>query len=58
LGYIAVTEISPFAVKYGRERLDCNIIQGELMDFGFLDETFDTVTMCHVLEHTTNLIKG
>jgi 2-polyprenyl-3-methyl-5-hydroxy-6-metoxy-1,4-benzoquinol methylase len=48
------TEISPFAVKYGRERLDLNILQGELKDIGFPDKTFDAVTMWHVLEHTTN----
>ncbi len=50
------TEISPFAVKYGKERLDLNILQGELMDLGFPDKTFDAVTMWHVLEHTRNPI--
>ena len=51
---ITGTEISPFAVTYGKEKLGLNILQGELMDIGFLDKTFDAVTMWHVLEHTTN----
>ncbi len=50
------TEISSFAVKYGRGRLDLNILRGELKDIGFPDKTFDAVTMWHVLEHTRNPI--
>lgn len=50
------TEISPFAVTYGKEKLGLNILQGELMDIGFPDKTFDAVTMWHVLEHTINPI--
>lgn len=53
---ITGTEISPFAVKYGKGRLDLNILQGELMDIGFPDKTFEAVTMWHVLEHTRNPI--
>ena len=53
---ITGTEISPFAVKYGRVMLDLNILQGELIDIGFPDKTFDAVTMWHVLEHTRNPI--
>jgi 2-polyprenyl-3-methyl-5-hydroxy-6-metoxy-1,4-benzoquinol methylase len=48
------TEISPFAVKYGKGKLDLNILQGELIDIGFPDKKFDAVTMWHVLEHTIN----
>lgn len=53
---ITGTEISPFAVKYGKGRLDLNILQGELMDIGFPDKAFDAVTVWHVLEHTRNPI--
>jgi 2-polyprenyl-3-methyl-5-hydroxy-6-metoxy-1,4-benzoquinol methylase len=51
---IAGTEISPFAVTYGKGRLGLNILQGELINIGFPDNKFDAVTMWHVLEHTTN----
>jgi 2-polyprenyl-3-methyl-5-hydroxy-6-metoxy-1,4-benzoquinol methylase len=51
---VAGTEISPFAVKHGRERLDLNILHGELIDIGFPDKIFDAITLWHVLEHTTN----
>jgi 2-polyprenyl-3-methyl-5-hydroxy-6-metoxy-1,4-benzoquinol methylase len=50
------TEISPFAVKYGKERLDLNILQGELIDIEFTDKSFNAVTIWHVLEHTRNPI--
>ncbi|MDP2753468.1 MAG: class I SAM-dependent methyltransferase [Nitrospirota bacterium] len=50
------TEISSFAVAYGKEEFGLDILQGELMDIGFPDKTFDAVTMWHVLEHTINPI--
>ena len=48
------TEISGFAAKYGRDNLGLNIFEGEVMDAGFPDKTFDAITMWHVLEHTRN----
>jgi len=50
------TEISHFAAQYGKEKLGLNIIQGELIDMKFPDNTFDAVTMWHVLEHTRDPI--
>jgi 2-polyprenyl-3-methyl-5-hydroxy-6-metoxy-1,4-benzoquinol methylase len=48
------TEISPFAVRHGKEKLSLNVMQGELADMKFPDDSFDAVTMWHVLEHTVN----
>lgn len=48
------TEISEFAAKYGREKIGLNIMQGELSEMKFPDNSFDAVTMWHVLEHTTD----
>ncbi|MFQ5900905.1 MAG: class I SAM-dependent methyltransferase [Thermodesulfobacteriota bacterium] len=45
-------EFSPFAARYGRDKLGLNIFQGELTNAEFPDNTFDAVTMWHVLEHT------
>jgi len=39
------TEISGFAAKYGRDNLGLNIFEGEVMDAGFPDKTFDAITM-------------
>ena len=50
------TEISHFAAQYGKEKLGLNIIQGELIDMKFPNNTFDAVTMWHVLEHTRDPI--
>lgn len=50
------TEISHFAAQYGKETLGLNIIQGELIDMKFPDNTFDAITMWHVLEHTRDPI--
>ncbi|MBI5682436.1 MAG: class I SAM-dependent methyltransferase [Deltaproteobacteria bacterium] len=50
------TEISSFAVKYGKDKISLNILQGELIDIGFPDKSFDAVTMWHVLEHAPNPI--
>lgn len=48
------TEFSPFAVKYCKEQLGLRVFLGELPDIGFPDKAFDSVTMWHVLEHTTD----
>jgi 2-polyprenyl-3-methyl-5-hydroxy-6-metoxy-1,4-benzoquinol methylase len=50
------TEISPFAVRHVKEKLGLNVTQGELADMKFPDNSFDAVTMWHVLEHTVNPI--
>lgn len=50
------TEISQFAVRYGKEKLGLDIRQGELNSIGFPGKSFDAITMWHVLEHTTNPI--
>lgn len=50
------TEVSPFAVSYGKERLGLQILQGEIMNIRFPDKSFDVVTMWHVLEHTIDPI--
>jgi len=52
--HVTGTEISSFAVKYGREKHGLDIYQGEITDIGFPDKVFDVITMWHVLEHTTN----
>jgi len=50
------TEISAFAVRHGKEKLGLNVLQGDLGDMKFPDNSFDAVTMWHVLEHTTDPI--
>lgn len=50
------TEISPFATRYGKEKLDLNLLEGDLIDIRLSDKTFDVVTLWHVLEHTTKPI--
>lgn len=52
--HVTGTEISSFAVKYGKEKLGLDIYQGEITDIGFPDKVFDAITMWHVLEHTNN----
>ncbi len=51
---VSGTEISEFAAKYGKEKIGLNIMHGELSDMKFPDNSFDAVTMWHVLEHTTD----
>lgn len=50
------TEVSSFAVQYGKDRLGLDVFQGELTDVGFKDKSFDAITMWHVLEHAANPI--
>ena len=49
--HINGTELSPYASKYASENLGTNIFNGELPEAKFPDDTFDVVTMWHVLEH-------
>ena len=45
------TELSPYAAAHASKLLGNNIFNGELEDAGYADNTFDVVTMWHVLEH-------
>lgn len=51
------TEISPFAVRYAKEKLGLEIFNGGLDEAKFPEEFFDLVVMIHVLEHLTNPFK-
>jgi SAM-dependent methyltransferase len=51
------TEISPFAVRYAKEKLGLEIFNGGLDEAKFPEEFFDLIVMTHVLEHLTNPYK-
>jgi 2-polyprenyl-3-methyl-5-hydroxy-6-metoxy-1,4-benzoquinol methylase len=44
-------EISPYAVDYTRHNLGLSVFMGELGDVDFAPESFDIITLWHVLEH-------
>jgi SAM-dependent methyltransferase len=44
-------ELNPHAVQYVREHLGIPVHQGMLEEVGLPDDSFDVVTMWHVLEH-------
>jgi 2-polyprenyl-3-methyl-5-hydroxy-6-metoxy-1,4-benzoquinol methylase len=46
------TEVSTYAAKYAADVSGADIFCGELPDAGYPDNSFDVVTMWHVLEHT------
>ncbi len=48
------TEISKFAAEHGRDKFGLNVMHGELSEMKFPDNSFDAVTMWHVLEHTAD----
>lgn len=48
---VAGVELDPKAVRIARERLELNIYEGSLEEASFATDTFDAVTMNHVLEH-------
>ncbi len=48
---VAGTELSSYAAEYASKSLGVCIFCGELGDAGFTDNSFDVVTMWHVLEH-------
>jgi 2-polyprenyl-3-methyl-5-hydroxy-6-metoxy-1,4-benzoquinol methylase len=48
---VAGTEISESAVRIARERYGLQVQQGQIEDLHLPDESFDTVTLFHVLEH-------
>lgn len=49
-------EVSSFAVSHIREKHNIQVFQGEIIDIGLPEKSFDAVTMWHVLEHTTDPI--
>ena len=48
---VAGVEPDPKAVQFACEEYGLDIRQGALADAGFLDNTFDAVTLSHVIEH-------
>lgn len=44
-------EISPQAVRFGRERLGLDIFEGTIEDAQFAEESFDLISFNHSLEH-------
>ncbi len=51
---ISGTELSPYAGKYASNALGSNIFCGEIFDARFSEDSFDVVTMWHVLEHVAD----
>lgn len=51
---VAGTQLSHTAASYIRNRLQVEVFEGELPGIPYPDESFDLITMWHVLEHTTN----
>jgi 2-polyprenyl-3-methyl-5-hydroxy-6-metoxy-1,4-benzoquinol methylase len=51
-GYAAEgIELSPYAVQYARQKLGLRVSQGELGEAHFSDESFDIITLWHIIEH-------
>ena len=51
---ISGTELSQFASEYASKALKKRIFNGELKEAKFSDNSFDVVTMWHVLEHVSD----
>jgi 2-polyprenyl-3-methyl-5-hydroxy-6-metoxy-1,4-benzoquinol methylase len=47
------TDVSAYATEFASKRLGQNVFCGEIWDAGFHAQSFDAVTLWHVLEHTT-----
>lgn len=47
------TDVSAYAAGFASERLGQSVFCGEIWDAGFHEQSFDVVTLWHVLEHTT-----
>jgi 2-polyprenyl-3-methyl-5-hydroxy-6-metoxy-1,4-benzoquinol methylase len=45
-------ELSRYATEYARNNFGLSVFNGNLQDAGFSSETFDIITLWHVLEHT------
>lgn len=48
---VAGIEVNEEMATYGRESLNLNIKTGDLQEAGFSENTFDVITLFHVLEH-------
>lgn len=51
---VSGTEISSYAARYAADILKVDVFCGELPDARHLENSFDVVTMWHVLEHVTD----
>jgi len=47
-------ELSYYAAEYARNNFGLNVFNGELKDANLAPETFDIITLWHVLEHVTD----
>lgn len=48
------TDVSVYATEFTSKRLGQNVFCGEVWDSGFNEQSFDVITLWHVLEHTTS----
>jgi ubiquinone/menaquinone biosynthesis C-methylase UbiE len=48
---VSGTEVSATAVKIAKEKYALNLFQGQIEDCDLPENTFDTITLFHVLEH-------
>jgi len=57
-GYaVSGIELSQWASEYAKKHFSLNVITGELKDAGFAPDTFDIITLWHILEHVTDPAK-
>ena len=47
-------ELSHYAAEYARSNFGLSVFNGELKNAGFASETFDIITLWHVLEHVSD----
>jgi SAM-dependent methyltransferase len=48
------TDVSAYATEFASKRLGQNVFCGEIRDAGFNEQSFEVITLWHVLEHTTS----
>ncbi|MBF0557412.1 MAG: class I SAM-dependent methyltransferase [Nitrospirae bacterium] len=57
-GYnVSGVELSQWACEYARKTFALNVINGELKDAGFAPDTFDVITLWHIVEHVSDPVK-
>jgi 2-polyprenyl-3-methyl-5-hydroxy-6-metoxy-1,4-benzoquinol methylase len=44
-------ELSEYAAHYAKKKFGLTVFQGEVADAGFAEESFDIITLWHILEH-------
>jgi 2-polyprenyl-3-methyl-5-hydroxy-6-metoxy-1,4-benzoquinol methylase len=44
-------ELSEYGAQYAKNKLGLTVFQGEIADAGFAQESFDIITLWHILEH-------